>query len=943
MFPIKAHRLNTFCKHLLLITSLWMPVQPVWAEVAALSQQEIAVARPKKRSARNRQAQRSFLQNCLIIARGVGRGGKTLYEILQEVPDEIKGYIQTLKKDLSHVDYVCTPLPQLAASAYGNGPGHAAHSIVETNEIKELLIPDLLRHLSKRTITAVGAQAMTNMIALHDQRNTLTIQQSIRHLVENDEAFENVQSILQDFAKHQRAFYRYWDPNRAVSVQGKVHLFEKAKELYVVELARWLSNTVPLIGQQIFSPITNRLEKIKNPQFLGTNADIKIVAKFFKVLIVFGLRPVVNDFHSAIVNGTDLDDPLITAWDGIATAFNAYNAFTHSRHFDQLQQAQKDLHEKHGALQKLYLEAATPDAAVRDVMEDPAKRAAICALDISAQERDATWKAEHDRLKFEKERAKFAVQSYGDRVDAKGTLRDLLPQSGESHAIDSEWHLGKIGRMISAVTSIVPASMCYANFRKDGTLIFSLDNPGAVPIAANALYLLRMALMRTANITLMIKDGVQEGMGLVQSMKDFKLHNLFLARSLRSISRMHTYLSGDNYFKQTRMAGYLQDVFAHTKSKSFRSLIELAHAPAFSKEKSKDVHRGHALALHPHMQENSGKFQKALWAIGELDAVYAIAKLMREHRASDQSFCFVDFLPEDSDHAQARIENGTLLMVPNSKPNSMALGFDDANKAILSGPNGAGKSVCIKMFGCNVVLAHAFGIAAAERMELHWLTKLYTSIDTSESVADEMSRFQAQKARMDSVLNAIEYNNRQYPQARFMFLTDEPLSGTTPNLAAMYMNEMCEKMRQLSQLVSVMATHSEAPTKFEGNGFVNYQVCVETYRNGLCRPSFKVALGIPEWWFSSDEHAQQQQKSFADYTTTLKLKDKLEKELERLRGAAAEIDDVIQHKRYPDGVSVREARTYFRAQKEKVARDILQVRDELSSTCDALDRIESDA
>ncbi len=682
MSPKTALRIGMLSKRLLLIDSLFLPVQPVWAQTVALPKKTSSIVKTKKKK---HCAERTFFEDLALAKRQTVRGIKAM-------PGAISVMAGNVKNNMRHIEYIRTPLPELAQAAYGDGPLQSPSCIIQQNEFKELLLPDLIEHLSKHTLTAVGPEALRRMILVHDKQNTLAIQESIRHLVEHDDAFEKVEELLTTFSKHQRAFYRYWDPNRHTSSHGRVHLFEKVKELYVVELVSWFSKVIPVFGKQIFKPISRKLGQNKSPLFLALNADFKIFLKFLNVFVLFGLRPVWDDIKKAVFARNDLKNPLTTFWDGVASAFNTFNVFSNSRHFKKYERAQKNLKKVQDGLDRF----KETETRARDTHQ------AKLQFKAADYKEDRNYKL----MKDQKKSALLRAQYEAGQVIEKGSMKDYWQlQTNDANDVDTEWRLGQIGKMIAAITAVTPAlisQLGIGEFSDDGTLLI----PGQLGIIGSVCqmgFVAYLGLARLANISSIIYQGACDGMGLIKSEDDLKLHSLFLARGLRSITDMHSYLTEDEHFKKTGIAQRLDDVLTSKKSKSFKCLMGIAQSRAFKKRRSKNVDRGDALAIHPYMQENKTQWQPALWAIGELDALYSIAKLMRTSGQEGHKFCFAEFLHEDCNCAQVRIENGTLLMVPDSTPNSMTLGFDEANKATLTGPNGAGKSVFIKMFGGNVI------------------------------------------------------------------------------------------------------------------------------------------------------------------------------------------------------------------------------------------------
>jgi len=271
--------------------------------------------------------------------------------------------------------------------------------------------------------------------------------------------------------------------------------------------------------------------------------------------------------------------------------------------------------------------------------------------------------------------------------------------------------------------------------------------------------------------------------------------------------------------------------------------------------------------------------------MAQLDALYSIAKLMRESKNEGYPLCFVEFLPDELDHAQVVINQGYLPVGRNTVSNDVHLGGDQPNKAIIAGPNGAGKSIYLKMIGCNELLAHALGIAIAESMQTSWFDAIRTCINVGESVKDANSKFQAEKKRMDRIIAEYEYYTSLQPSYRALLLADEPLSGTTEAIAARKINYNYIQPTQHSKHFSMfMATHNkELPKLTDEAGYANYQVSFQLTPAGLPEPTFKVTPGKPEWWFSDTEEDKRRQDLFVDYTTTLKNLEGYTRELAQVK------------------------------------------------------------
>ena len=135
---------------------------------------------------------------------------------------------------------------------------------------------------------------------------------------------------------------------------------------------------------------------------------------------------------------------------------------------------------------------------------------------------------------------------------------------------------------------------------------------------------------------------------------------------------------------------------------------------------------------------------------------------------------------------------------------------------IVTGPNMAGKSTFLRTIGVNVVLALAGAPVCADGFEISPL-KLFTSMETSDSLDRHLSLFYAELQRLKKILNGISQKEPLF------FLIDEMLKGTN---ALDRQEGSIALIKQLLRKDSngIVATHDLELTKLEAEEekIVNY-------------------------------------------------------------------------------------------------------------------------
>jgi hypothetical protein len=786
-----------------------------------------------------------------------------------------------------------TSMEALTQAAYDEGPVEflIESDFIGRTESKELMLEEVSQFLGGNTITSLGTRALASMLTTFERNNMHQVQTAVRRLTQDDALYNKVETALTQFAHNERSFLMYWDPNKTVK-GSQPHLFAKAQELNFEELYRF---------EKTFAMGPQPLDEIPNPAYLATmignqfpkpetsqakmaGARARIFGKlFYWAYSIFGVsvaRKMVQGFAEG-----QWPKPIETSRTQLMATLAATFLFW------KITQAVEELREAHEAYEEKGLSEREKknrelllNAAHIKVLEEGSWWDAV----IKTKEKLHPGETETDeKMRWVKDKTSWIIPRFIKA--APGVAARNLPNFVMKP-------VRGVGTVIDDLPWIFASVLFIGQRAKQGFTAFGNSLAGFATMDY-------------------VWDCMQE-------------HATGLAASLRSIQSLHDVIREDSQLQKTNVHEMLEQATSSI-SETVREAMQAAHDPAFVQKQSRG---GQSLRLHDLMLQASDDLQSAVHGIAHLDALFALAKSVRSKNG-----CFVDWLSEQDTQAQMQIEDGIFVALPHAMPNSVSLGVDCANKAIVTGPNGAGKSIFIKMVGSNVVLAHAFGIAFASKARMHWLSMIRTSIDTGESVADELSRMQAQKMRMDSVMNELVSVVQKDQTAKGMFLTDEPLSGTTHKIAARKLENYCDRIGSISQMCGVMATHNEEPTKFADKGFVNYQVCIEELSNGMFKPLFKVMPGIPDWWFATDPETARKQDLFVDYTVAIKHKTNIEKELSSLTEKEQKVSEILQSGVITDHKKKR----HLKDMRNHIELRIEYLQEELERATHAISRLES--
>jgi MutS-like protein len=206
-----------------------------------------------------------------------------------------------------------------------------------------------------------------------------------------------------------------------------------------------------------------------------------------------------------------------------------------------------------------------------------------------------------------------------------------------------------------------------------------------------------------------------------------------------------------------------------------------------------------ALAIETWRQEFAPAFRVWLMAVGEMEALNALANYSYEHPEDT----FPQFLPE-----RATLEANGLAhpLLPRARAirNDVKLGAK-LRVMIVSGPNMSGKSTFIRAIGLNGVLAQCGAPVCAKSLRLSPL-QVTASICILDSLQGGVSRFYAEIKRLKLIAELAE------KPAAVLFLLDELLNGTNSDDRRAGSDAFVKSMVALGA-IGLVTTHDLALTR----------------------------------------------------------------------------------------------------------------------------------
>lgn len=464
-------------------------------------------------------------------------------------------------------------------------------------------------------------------------------------------------------------------------------------------------------------------------------------------------------------------------------------------------------------------------------------------------------------------------KKYKENLNGEGDLIDyiFIGQTGSMGDIFSairvgcrnpSWELGIVGKRLKIIADNIGFSWLSNKIDNDGILT-NKSQPGSSRLVAG----LGTALF-TYYRAMMLWEKMQGTYGRVKSFfntgKELHVHTVYMANAFNAIERLTDTVSHHEIFSVSCISKHMKDTFK-APSQELKSLVDVLKKDTFelSNAQSQIYSRGNVLFAHRMFGKCKQEVIPLLQAVGELDALYSMARMMKDCQGGERQFSFAEFV--SGTQATIELEQAWLPMVKQAVVNTISLGgAHNPNKIIITGPNGGGKSVFLKMLGCCIALAQSWGIVPAHTARISLFDGMRSCVHPQESIEHELSTFMAEKLRIDTIRQYV-FQNSVKPGFKTVLLLDEPFKGTVDAESADRIYDFGKEIAPLNGLIACMATHVERPIKLaqETGVFANYHVCIKELDGGKFQREFRVEPGVLDWWFT-DAHKRSR---FIDFVT----------------------------------------------------------------------------
>ena len=226
----------------------------------------------------------------------------------------------------------------------------------------------------------------------------------------------------------------------------------------------------------------------------------------------------------------------------------------------------------------------------------------------------------------------------------------------------------------------------------------------------------------------------------------------------------------------------IEQLLAHMQGSSeLGSLLNRLVTKTFKGDPSYWSNHPRILVAYGAMQEHKTAFVPALRAAGMVDALQAAAQLYLDHQEQSARYSFVTFVNDARPTVQLTNFWNPLMKADQAVCNTVHLGKGGDKNMLLTGPNGSGKSVNMKAIALNIILAQAFGIAAADQAILTPFSMIETYLNEQEDLQQGLSTFMAEAKKLDDICRKIRSLK---PGEKIFVLMDEMLKGTVEEAGA---------------------------------------------------------------------------------------------------------------------------------------------------------------
>lgn len=176
---------------------------------------------------------------------------------------------------------------------------------------------------------------------------------------------------------------------------------------------------------------------------------------------------------------------------------------------------------------------------------------------------------------------------------------------------------------------------------------------------------------------------------------------------------------------------------------------------------------------------------------------------MAAHQDEKNHYTFTKFVTADRPIFTFNGMWHPVLPAARAISNNITLGHN-SSQLIITGSNQASKSTLLTGVADNLLLAHVWGIAAAEQAEYTPLRHIFANINVSDNLSDNKSLFRMETETWKALLTTF----KQLQKGEFAFLaTDEILNGTNHTDAVALAKTVLKEIARQPHVISMTSTH----------------------------------------------------------------------------------------------------------------------------------------
>ncbi|QDK81358.1 hypothetical protein EXU85_23200 [Spirosoma sp. KCTC 42546] len=217
----------------------------------------------------------------------------------------------------------------------------------------------------------------------------------------------------------------------------------------------------------------------------------------------------------------------------------------------------------------------------------------------------------------------------------------------------------------------------------------------------------------------------------------------------------------------------------------------------------------------------------------QLDAYSAVARFTQT-----AAWTYPEFVNSDDSVLAITALKHPLLDAKNSVSNDFRLATP-TSLALLTGGNMSGKTTFLKSCGIAIYLAHIGLAVPAQRLQLSFFNRLFTSIHLSDNLALGYSHFYSELMRIKVVAEAIS------EKQRIFLLADELFRGTNPDDALRCSRSVLDALIQQSGSLFMISSHlPEIGATYVSNQNVQFNCFKTDVVDGGLTYTHKIEPGI---------------------------------------------------------------------------------------------------